>query len=109
MASRIEQLEGFVNEDPKDPFNLYALGLEHAKSDTHKAVEIFNQLLKDHPDYVPTYYQFGKLLAESSENEKALNVFDVGITVATNQKDLKALRELQSARQELLLDLDDQF
>jgi len=107
MASRIQQLEGFVNEDPNDPFNLYALALEHSKSDSSKAVDIFNQLLKKHPDYIPTYYQLGKLYIDLSKNEKALGVFDSGIRIATDKKDYKALRELQSARQELLTDLED--
>jgi hypothetical protein len=64
-------------------------------------------LLKEHADYVPTYYQLGKLYADNSENEKALEVFDIGIRVASGQQNHKALRELQSARQELLQDLDD--
>ena len=107
MASRIQQLEGFVNEDPNDPFNLYALALEQSKSDGRKAIEIFNQLLKRHPDYVPTYYQLGKLYIDFSENEKALEVFDLGIEVASDKKDNKAFRELQSAKHELLSDLED--
>ena len=107
MASRIQQLEGFVNEDPNDPFNLYALALEYSKSDGRKAIDLFNQLLNRHPDYVPTYYQLGKLYIDFSENEKALDMFDLGIKVTADKKDYKALRELQSARQELLSDLED--
>lgn len=107
MASRIQQLEGFVNEDPTDPFNLYALALEHSKSDGRKAIDIFNQLLKSHPDYIPTYYQLGKLYIDCSENEKALGVFDLGIKITADKKDYKSQRELQSARQELLSDLED--
>ncbi|HMG92453.1 MAG TPA: hypothetical protein VK589_20485, partial [Chryseolinea sp.] len=72
MASRIQQLEAFVKEDPHDPFNLYALALEYSKSDVRKAVESFNQLLNEHADYVPTYYHLGKLYVDISENEKAL-------------------------------------
>jgi tetratricopeptide (TPR) repeat protein len=96
-----------VNDDPQDPFNLYALALEYSKSDIHKAVEIFEQLIKSHSAYVPTYYQLGKLLIELSENKKALDVFDRGMTAAREQNDRKALRELQSAKQELLTDLED--
>ena len=107
MSGRIQQLEAFAHEDPQDPFNLYALALEHAKSDRRKAIDIYNQLLKTHPDYVPTYYQLGKLHIEFSENERALEVFDKGIRITREQKDHKALRELQSARQELLSDLED--
>jgi hypothetical protein len=38
------------------------------------------------PEYVPTYYQLGKLYADISENEKALEVFDVGIRVASDNR-----------------------
>jgi tetratricopeptide (TPR) repeat protein len=107
MASRIQELEGFVKEDPHDPFNLYSLALEYLKTDVRKSVDIFNQLLNEHAEYVPTYYHLGKLYIDISEHEKALEVFDAGILVATRQQNNKALRELQSARAELLLDLDD--
>lgn len=107
MASRIQQLEGYVKEDPNDPFNIYALALEYAKSDTTKAVDLFNRLMTEHSDYVPTYYQLGKLYMELSENEKALKVFDRGIRIAGEKNEHKALRELQSAKQELLSDLED--
>lgn len=107
MASRIAQLEGFVNEDPNDPFSVYALALEYSKTNVHKALELFVQLQKKHADYVPTYYQLGKLYIEMSENQKALEVFDLGISKARVNKDQKALRELQSARQELETDLED--
>ena len=104
MSDRIQQLREFVNEDPKDPFNLYALALEYQKIDLQKAVEIFELLLRDHADYLPTYYQLGKLYQELTENEKALQVFDVGIEKAQKQNDVKALKELKAARQELLSD-----
>ena len=104
MADRIQQLREFVNEDPKDPFNRYALALEYQKVDLQKAVEIFELLLRDHPDYLPTYYQLGKLYLELTENEKAMQVFDSGIEKAQKQNDVKALKELKAARQELLSD-----
>ena len=104
MATRIQQLEQFVNEDPTDPFNLYALALEYQKIDADKAIDIFNRLVDEHANYIPTYYHLGKLYQESAEKEKALRVFDQGIEAASIQNDLKALRELKVARQELLFE-----
>lgn len=104
MTSRIEQLQRFVNEDPTDPFNLYALGLEYQKIDVDKAMDIFRRLLNEHGEYVPTYYHLGKLYHVLRENKLALQVFEQGIEVATKKKDAKALRELQAARQELLFE-----
>ena len=104
MSSRIEQLQQFVNEDPTDPFNLYALALEYQKIDEHKALDIFNRLLSEHAEYVPTYYHLGKLYQGLTEVERALKVFEQGIEESRKQNDLKSLRELQAARQELLFE-----
>jgi len=104
MTSRIKQLEQFVKEDPEDPFNRYALALEYIKTDKIKASVIFFDLIRDHNDYLPTYYHLGKLYEEMHESEKALDVFDQGIDLARRQNDQKTLRELLGAKQELLFD-----
>lgn len=104
MSNRIIQLQQYVNEDPADPFNLYALALEYQKTDERKATDIFNRLREEHPEYIPTYYQLGKLYQALAKNELALQVFEQGIEMATKQNELKALRELQTAKQELLFD-----
>ncbi len=102
--SRLEQLLQFLTEDPNDPFNLYALALEYQKHDTKKACQLFDLLLTDHKDYVPTYYQAGKLFQEIGEREKSLQIFESGIEIARSKKDFKTLRELQAAQNELLFD-----
>lgn len=104
MSHRITQLQQYVNEDPADPFNLYALALEYQKTDEGKALDIFNRLCQEHAEYIPTYYQLGKLHQASGKNEMALQVFERGIEMARKQNDLKALRELQAAKQELLFE-----
>lgn len=104
MSNRIIQLQQYVDEDPADPFNLYALALEYQKTDERKAVDIFNRLCQEHAEYIPTYYQLGKLYQALAKNEMALQVFEKGIEMASKQNDSKALRELQTAKQELLFE-----
>lgn len=101
MSDRIKQLEYFITEDPDDPFNYYALGLEYMNVDEHKALDIFKLLLKDHKDYVPTYYQLAKLYERLRQKENAIHAFNEGILIAKNQNDLKTLRELRAGLQEL--------
>ncbi len=104
MKSRIEQLEEFAKEDPQDPFNLYALALEYQKIDLQKASIIFNKLIMQHEDYVPTYYHLGMLYEQLGQRDMAIQTFEAGIAAATRARDLKASRELQAARQALLFD-----
>lgn len=106
MASRIEQLLEFVSEDPSDPFALYALALEYQKTDEQKAIAIFSQLIQDHTAYLATYYQLAKLYQQGGDSQKALEVYDMGIALASKNNDIKTLQELRAAKQELLSDDD---
>lgn len=104
MTERIKQLEQFIEEDPSDPFNYYALALEYSNLHEHKALSIFEQLAKEKKDYLPVYYQLAKLYAQMGRRDNAVQTFNAGITVAKNQNDTKTLRELRAALEELLND-----
>jgi len=101
MLDRIKLLEGFIQEDPSDPFNYYALGLEYAKNDEHKALEIFKQLTKDRGDYLPTYYQLAKLYEQIGQIKSAANTYNEGILIARQQRDFKTLQELMAGLEQL--------
>lgn len=105
MASdRIKQLQEFYNEDPRDPFNLYALALEYLKSDPVKSAGLFDRLLHEHKEYLPTYYHAAKLCQARGEIDKAVNTFLSGISLARKVNDTKAQRELQSAYDEMMFE-----
>ena len=101
MLDRIKLLEGFIADDPGDPFNYYALGLEYAKKDERKALDIFKRLVNDHKDYVPTYYQLAKLYEQLGQKESALSTYHDGILIAKQQQDFKTQQELIGALAEL--------
>jgi lipoprotein NlpI len=100
---RISLLEGFLKEDPDDPFNSYALALEYLKSDSKKAHTLFEQLLKTHPNYLPTYYPFAQLLIEQ-QDVKVESIFKQGIETARSLNDHKTLKELSSAYNDWLFE-----
>ena len=100
--SRLEQLFIFLEEEPHDPFNIYAIALEYSKNDPVQALAYFEKLLQKHPNYVATYYHAGKLYEELEMEEKAENMYAKGIEVATEQNEALALRELKNAYQEFL-------
>ncbi|MBX2945480.1 MAG: tetratricopeptide repeat protein [Cyclobacteriaceae bacterium] len=95
--TRIEQLLKYVEEDPNDSFSLYALALEYKKNNPIEALKLFRQLLINHPDYLPTYYQAGLMMEESGNINEALNLYGQGIGLARKQNDMGTLKELQAA------------
>lgn len=94
---RIAQLQQFLDEDPNDPFNKYALALEYQKHDSQKAHDLFKELVLKSPEYVPSYYTFAHLLIDMQKDDEAENIFQQGMRIAAQQSDNKALKELKSA------------
>jgi len=100
-SDRIKLLEQFIAEDPSDPFNHYALGLELVKSDKIKAREIFDQLISNSPEYVPAYYQAALLYIGLSLSSRAVEVINRGMEEARKQNNTKATNELRSLLDEM--------
>lgn len=103
-TDRIQQLQEFYEQDPDDPFNLYALALEYMREDAPKARSLFEKLIREHDAYLPTYYHAAKLYQDLGKNDLAIAVYEQGIALARKLNDLKTLRELQSAYDELMFE-----
>ncbi|WP_028666655.1 hypothetical protein [Runella zeae] len=95
--NRLTLLLQFFEEDPSDPFNIYALAMEYQNSDAHQAEVYFRMLLEKHPDYLPTYYHAAALFAEMEFFEEAEKLYLQGMQVALNQQNTKTYQELQRA------------
>lgn len=101
--SRINALKNFLNSDPNDSFSRYALALEYVKTGQHDdAVQEFETVRKNDPDYVATYYQLGKLYQHLTKLHEAEKTFRTGITVAAKINDEHTRSELEAALDELL-------
>ncbi|GAB1444414.1 MAG: tetratricopeptide repeat protein [Cyclobacteriaceae bacterium] len=98
---RIKLLEKFIAEDPEEPFSRYALALELSHEDPNKAIAILLTLLKDKPQYVPTYYQAAVLLLDQNRLEEAKIILEQGIKTARHQNEHKAAVELKQLFEEL--------
>lgn len=105
---RIEQLQEFIKETPQDPFLHYALTMEYLKQeDVAKAREGFEHMVATYPNYVGTYYHFGKFLEKFvNEKELAEEIYTKGILIAKNARNMHAMGELQGALN-LLKGFDD--
>lgn len=106
--NRLEKLLEFVNNEPNDPFLKYALATEYlSKNDSDKALHYYQDLVLNHPDYVGTYYHFGKLLEKLNKQPEALDIYQKGILVAKKIKDQHSLNELMGVYHALNDDLED--
>lgn len=95
---RLTQLLSFVAESPQDPFLRYALTMEYLKvEDMEKAGQGFRDLVENFSDYVGTYYHYGKFLEKQDKKEEALNIYQQGMLVAREIRNMHALGELQNA------------
>jgi len=98
QSTRIDKLLNFLDNDPKDPFVLYALATEYnSLNDFKKAFEFYLKLVAEHPDYVGTYYHLGKLYEKTDNKEKAMETYKLGMSAARNKRDMHAFSELQGA------------
>ena len=107
MINRLEILRQFVEEEPQDAFNHYALATELLKTDKNESKEIFEYLIQHHADYLPTYYHLGALYVELGENDAAEQTYLQGIELAKNLKNEKTLKELKGAYQMFLDELEE--
>lgn len=104
---RIQQIIRFIQEEPGDPFNVYALAMEFLSGRPDQARPYFDQLLTEHPDYLPTYYHAAALYADLGDRDRAADLYDRGIALARAQGNQKTLAELQRAKQAFLDDADE--
>jgi tetratricopeptide (TPR) repeat protein len=96
---RIKKLIEFLKNEPNDPFTIYALGTEYLDSDPSQSQIYFEQLLRDHPDYLATYYHAAQLYADLDMLKEAEMTYQNGIVLAEKQGEMKALQELKNAYQ----------
>lgn len=87
-----------IKENPDDQFARYALALEYKKENLlAEAKEVLINLKTQFSEYLPMYYQLGKLLESEGQIEAAVSTYKEGLTIATSQRDLKTRSELEEA------------
>lgn len=107
-SNRIDQLEQFLALDPQDAFIRYALALERVGTGEWPVAKAhFAHLVAHQPDYVGTYYHFGKLLEKMGEPDAAKEIYRTGRTVAERARDMKTRAEIHEALIALAPEEDD--
>lgn len=100
--TRKDQIITLLQDNPTDPFLRFALAKEYEKEGADAgAVEVYEQLAKDHPEYVGTYYHLGKALERLGRPAEAWKVYSTGMAVTKRLGEEHAMRELAGARLDL--------
>ena len=105
-SERVSLLREFIQEEPENPFNRYALALEIKEIDPDEAAELFTFLLLNHSSYLPVYFPSAHFFFELGQIEKAREIFERGIALAREKKEQKTLNELHNAYQNFLFEND---
>ena len=95
---RLATLLTMARDKPNDPFLIFALALEYNSGGNQaESKAYFERLVYEFPDYVPTYYQYGKMEEENGHLDRAVDLYHKGIEKAKAAGDNKTARELQQA------------
>jgi len=95
--NRLQKLLDFFQSEPNDPFLKYALATEYLNSnEPDQALIYYEDLIKNHPDYVGTYYHLGKLYEALERKDDAIRTYQSGMLAARKANDMHAFSELQS-------------
>ena len=95
---RLAALLDFHAQDPDDAFTRFALAQEYARrGDDARALDFYEELAAEQPDYTGTYYHLGKLYQRLGRTDDAIATFERGIDACRRQRNLKDLSELQDA------------
>ncbi len=87
---------------PKDPFLLYAMGLEHFGSADYAAAEPwFEKCNEADQEYLAVYYQLGKTKEGLDKSQEAIAIYEAGIKLAEKENADRTLSELKSALESL--------
>lgn len=102
MNPRLAHLEKMVQAGTQDPFVLYALAMEYQKEgQTQQCLTLFDRVMSEYPDYLPSYLMAGTALAKHGQVPKAKEVLEKGILKAQAAGDAHTQGEIQDALAEL--------
>jgi tetratricopeptide (TPR) repeat protein len=98
VPDRLQQLVVMLERQPRDPFLLYGIGMEHKKAgDLPKSLEYLRRVIEVDPNYCYAYYQQGQVLEQQGDTDAARSAYGAGIEAARRANDAHAQGELESA------------
>jgi cytochrome c-type biogenesis protein CcmH/NrfG len=95
-ATRRQQLEAMLADDPNDPELHYMLAMEHvSEGNDAEAVRVFGEVIALKPDYPPAYHMAARALVRQNRIVEAKAMLEHGITAAEAVANFHAAGEMQ--------------
>ncbi|MES2379082.1 MAG: tetratricopeptide repeat protein [Bacteroidota bacterium] len=109
--NRLEKLLEFIKNEPNDEFLKYALATEYLRlNQVDKALEYYEDLVNNHPQYSGTYYHLGKVYEALDRKDDAIKIYEKGMEITKAKRDNHAFSELQTVYREAVgYDDDDDY
>ncbi len=99
---KIAGLREILTLDPKNSFARYGIAMELAgRGETAAALEEFDTLLKNDPDYTAGYFMAAQTLSNAGRNPEAIEKLKAGVSCAARTGNRHALSEMQGMLDEL--------
>jgi len=94
---KIAGLKEILTLDPKSSFARYGIAMELAgRGETAAALEEFDVLLANDPDYTAGYFMAAQTLVAAGRNQEAIERLKAGIGCAARSGNTHALSEMQA-------------
>ena len=92
---RLAQLLEWLENEPNDPFLIYAVATEYKKNNPQKTLEYFEKLLREHEEYTGTYYHAAALYVALGKREEARVTYEKGMAICRRVGDRRFPARLQ--------------
>jgi Flp pilus assembly protein TadD len=94
----MNKLRAMLEQQPDDPFLLYALAMEHKKAgEASAAIEHFRRVIQLDPGYCYAYHQIGLIHENAGDTASAKSAYQEGIDAAIRKGDAHAREEIEAA------------
>ena len=98
----LDQLHALLQNDPDDPFLLYALAQEHAKAGSHpEAIRWYDRCLEADPHYAYAYFHKARSQQAAGDLAAAVETLRRGLASARASGDTHASAELSGYLDEI--------
>lgn len=99
---KIEQFKKVLKMDPQDDTMWFGLGKAYMGDENwEEAISALDQCIAVKPSYSAAYYALGQALQRHGDLDRCQSVCTKGIEVATENKDLLVIKQLEELKHSL--------